>query len=151
MDSGGGIYAGGEIIIKNNVISDNSASKGGGIYASGNIINNLIHNNTAGEGGGIYGSGNIINNTIVNNSSYGEGGGGGIKCIDDAIIINTIIYGNSATEIEEEGHGGGWYILIVTLQIHIFRIVTFREVLNLLVVMEQEQIMIVLAINITLI
>lgn len=86
-------------------------SRGGGIYAIGNvkILNNTIIGNTAGAGGGIYiSSGNdcvINNNVIYNNSAASEGGGVYCYANDDklsASFNNNTIYNNSASK-----NGGG--------------------------------------------
>lgn len=75
---GAGIYTGGSsgIIIEENIIVDNhgdEVANGGGITTWDDIIirNNVIANNSAGEGGGIYvySTATIYNNTFVGNSS----------------------------------------------------------------------------------
>jgi len=82
--------------IRNNVITDNSASRGGGVaYCDGAILNNTISQNSAGRGGGlIYCNGRIENNVITGNSSSGEGAAGLYHC--DGLIRNNIIADNVA-------------------------------------------------------
>ncbi|MBC8322151.1 MAG: right-handed parallel beta-helix repeat-containing protein [Candidatus Marinimicrobia bacterium] len=75
--AGGGIYASGSAILKNNCISDNTAPRqGGGAFITGNVslYNNVFHSNSGALVGGIIisnGSGNIINNTFADNDSAG--------------------------------------------------------------------------------
>ena len=97
--------------ITNNTISNNSSPVGGGLFfesvAGGTpvIKNNTITNNTAtgtsGFGGGIYYrycSSTITNCTIANNTAAGaSGGGGAIYCMGNPVFINTILWGNTAT------------------------------------------------------
>ena len=102
------------IDIDNNTISGNSSSEGGGLscnlYRDGSSMvlrNNMITENSASwAGGGIHCVGfpspEIINNTICNNSvTYGGGygWGGGIYCgtNSDPIILNSILWGNTAS------------------------------------------------------
>jgi len=107
LDSGigGGIccFDDQDLLIKNTIISGNTATFGGGIYlyqASPLLINNLIIYNQAAAGGGIIFNGNsyasVINNTICDNTV--SDGGGGIICHENSHpgLINTIIYGNTA-------------------------------------------------------
>ena len=104
---GGGIYcnANTTIVIKNNIISNNSADGyGGGICntypSSPNISNNIITNNSCGTmGGGIYCNGSnpiITNNTISNNSAAS---GGALYCSNnsDPVFNNSILWGNTAS------------------------------------------------------
>ncbi len=91
--------------IRNNIIKDNSASWGGGIYMIGGmfeadplILNNLIYNNRATWGDGIYANNSwatVRNNTIVAN---GDMNGTGIEAIGywnpSPTIINCIIWNN---------------------------------------------------------
>jgi hypothetical protein len=92
--------------ISNNVVHGRSG-EGGGILLFNNtnhtvIANNLIFQNSASAGGGIYNRGSeseIINNTIINNSASEEGGGYGefsIPTSANAVIVNTILWGNQA-------------------------------------------------------
>ncbi|KPL07662.1 hypothetical protein AMJ86_03515 [bacterium SM23_57] len=117
---GGGIYCRGSgPIIRNNIITENGAYKGAGIYCESQsypqIYSNLIcGNETASsqydsDGAGIYSTGsspvvsnNIIRNNIALLSWPGYGYGGGISCFySNAIITNNTIVNNQAS------HGGG--------------------------------------------
>ncbi len=100
-----GIYCGisSTATITNNIITNNLASMGGGIYCSSNttITDNTIVSNSANNGGGIYcnSNANITNNAITNNSAIY--GGGGIYCSSNATITNNTIANNLANS------GGG--------------------------------------------
>ncbi|HGJ66049.1 TPA: hypothetical protein ENS27_11770 [bacterium] len=102
--SGGGIYcASASPIIRNNIIINNSALNGGGIFSDGKaapiIENNIIANNLAlREGGGIllsYANSVIRNNIIARNTS--RVGSGlwlafcSVKLINNTIADNTVI------------------------------------------------------------
>jgi beta propeller repeat protein len=101
---GGGIYCEGyRAVITHNVVYNNSAGYGGGIYASNSatISNNVVYNNSAAHGGGIYsGYCNLFNNTIVNNDvskSPESGRGGNVYVYFDygmeSVLVNNIICG----------------------------------------------------------
>jgi parallel beta-helix repeat protein len=85
---------------------------GGGIlvysYSNPRIENNIITDNHAPIGGGIYCSVNaspvFVNNTIAYNTATGNGGGISCESNSDPILLNNILYGNSATA------GGQLYI-----------------------------------------
>jgi len=100
--------------ISANTFQQNTAAYGGGLFATGPVINlldnlvvgNGVNNNTAaatGPGGGIWvdasGTLNMINNTLTGNTSPGSGGGvayvmtAGVELLN---IYNNIIFGNSA-------------------------------------------------------
>jgi hypothetical protein len=92
------------IISNNLVLVPDNNENGGGIslqdisansYTS--ITNNIISNNSAAKGGGINirnSKAEIANNTIVNNSA---GTGGGIWTNNNQpVVINTIVWGNQA-------------------------------------------------------
>jgi len=102
--------------IERNVITENSAGRGGGLYdCDGTIRNNIVTANTAegvllwgvlyGDGGGLYRCDGLIqNNTISGNSALGGGcpslpcvyaDGGGLTFCNGTIRDNTIT-GNSA-------------------------------------------------------
>ncbi len=132
-NSASGIYAynlsSGVLKIKNNTISDNkSSSGGGGLYAycsssSSAVItisNNTISRNSGSSGGGIYvyntgggaiawdtGSGkiNITNNTI-NDNTASSGAGGGIYARGIVTISNNTISGNTSSN----SVGGGIHL-----------------------------------------
>jgi len=111
---GGGIYCvGTSPTIINNVVCNNTAHHGAGIYledAEGRIEGNEIRTNTTtsgGNGGGIMcwdASPNISGNTIALNTA---GTGGGIHCQADSspTVANNTISENTATA----AHGGGIY------------------------------------------
>lgn len=109
---GGGIYCNGASpTIRHNVITDNRANYGGGLYVTNNsspiIRDNVINLNLAltGNGGGIVcnvgSTPTILSNTINNNGAYAYGGG--IMCYDhaSASLMGNTINGNVA------GAGGG--------------------------------------------
>jgi hypothetical protein len=91
--SGGGVYASGSAILKNNCISNNIAPRqGGGAYITGNVslYNNVFHSNTGALIGGIIisnGSGNIINNTFADNDFAGVT----IDSLSSVNFINNVI------------------------------------------------------------
>lgn len=115
-DHGGGIMNFGTLLVRNCLITDNSADGGGGISSSMGsltVISSTISNNTArgdgprgeqcGGGGGVKcstGDLRIINSAVLNNQAgiRSEGIGGGIRtgCGCTSEIINTTISGNSA-------------------------------------------------------
>ena len=112
---GGGIYFRySSLYIKNNIIWKNtSASYGGGIacyeQSSFNIISNIISQNEASEGGGIYSERRLTPKSFIKNNLICENladFGGGIYCLWNSSpeISNNTIYRNSATS-----HGGGIY------------------------------------------
>ena len=90
---GGGVYASGSAVLKNNCISNNTApSQGGGAYITGGVslYNNIFHNNEGAIIGGLLiskGSGEIINNTFADNISAGVG----IDKQSSVVFINNII------------------------------------------------------------
>lgn len=104
---GGGIYiAVGNykiITISNNIVTNNTADNGGGIYnayhGTAYISNNIIINNTSDAGGaGIYNGkadGTISENIISNNTSLVNGGGIMLfQGISSVIILNNVIADN---------------------------------------------------------
>ncbi len=107
---GGGIYCTGGARIAHNVIYNNSAFAGGGIYAgASDVADNIIYKNSAYWGGGVYiYSGSLVNNTIVNNDcskdpQYGRGGNvyAYISYSDNLVVANNNICGATS--------GGGLY------------------------------------------
>ncbi len=108
---GGGIsLANSDGSLINNVIKNNSAYYGGGLYlmalGSGIIVDKcLVANNQASNyGGGIYGFKNFITNSIVVNNSA-EVGGGAIffNSSNESVISNTTLSQNIAPQ------GGGLF------------------------------------------
>ena len=115
-DHGGGIMNFGNLLIRNCLITDNSADGGGGVSSSVGsltIISSTISENVArgdgprgeqcGGGGGVKcstGDLRIINSAVINNQAgiRSEGLGGGIRtgCGCTSEILNTTISGNSA-------------------------------------------------------
>ncbi len=109
---GGGIAASSssnsDVTVAENVIDENSATEGGGIYVGNNvraeILDNVIRMNTAqGNGGGInvsYPDAVIRRNRIIGNSASLSGGlGGGIALVGDfvtAVVTDNLIVLNQA-------------------------------------------------------
>jgi len=103
---GGAIFVKGtsDLIIRNNILSNNRASMFGGAItcrygAAPTIANNIICNNSSSSnGGGIYlfqANPRIANNTIANNTASS---GGGVYANQSApYIYSNIIYGNQAS------------------------------------------------------
>ncbi len=92
---GGGINGNGTLAtIRNNVICDNSAAYGGGLFScQATVENNTICDNSADYGGGLYGCRGVIQrNMIVGNSA---GYGGGLQECPGTIQEN-LIFGNAA-------------------------------------------------------
>ena len=94
-------------IISNNKVSSSAypTTSGGGIQCEGNsnvikVNNNLIINNSASFGGGIYcinGSPTLINNTIANNNASISGGA--LYCASSSpSFSNCIFWGNTAAK-----------------------------------------------------
>ena len=128
---GTGIDIGGNCIVRNNIIANNTnMTFGGGIYIGGNgsvITKNIIKNNVSyqyfGKGGGIYLAGNaeISYNLFDSNMALGSpagatGIGGGIcrASLNDSsggstIIINNTFVNNVASYNSSSGSGGGIY------------------------------------------
>jgi hypothetical protein len=101
------------LVFENNIVANNSFQngycKGGAIcilLGNATVQNNMIYNNTASRGAGIYhemgqgGHSLIINNTITQNTA--EISGGGIYLEDaTAWVMNTILWNNDAPYDEE--------------------------------------------------
>ena len=106
---GGGIYNAGILILKDCIITQNTASSGdssgGGIYNKGAamITGSIISGNSAHYGGGILneGTATITDCAISGNAALK---GGGINNVGTATIIGGTISGNNA-----ERYGGGIY------------------------------------------
>ncbi len=107
---GGGICCSGGAIVTHNLIYNNSAYAGGGIYAGrSTVANNVICDNSAYMGGGVYiYYGSLVNNTIVGNDcskdpEWGRGGNvyASFSYYDNLIVVNNNICG--------AGSGGGLF------------------------------------------
>ncbi len=87
--------------IANNVITDNSARRGGGglCWCGGTIRNNRITGNSAQWGGGLCWCGGTIQNNTITANGGSEGAG---LCLCGGTIQNNTITGNSAFAV-----GGG--------------------------------------------
>jgi CSLREA domain-containing protein len=118
---GGGIISGGNLTLKNSVVSNSVAIDsfgsrrfGGGIYNYGNltIVNSVIKGNSALEGGGLYndqfedydgtpyiGIITVIDSTIEDNQAEK---GGGIYNVSQVTLSGSTMIGNMATSV-----GGG--------------------------------------------
>ncbi len=109
QQQGGGVYCPdfSKAIFQNNVIQDNQAVRGAGIYFNNGspvIHHNTLQYNAAEEGGAIYVSSSnwasVLCNTIRDNTAQK---GGGIYCTASSPEMrNNVIAGNSA---EQEGGG----------------------------------------------
>lgn len=117
--SGGGIdtYHFNDSVIKNCIISNNTASDSGGgicLYkANNNIINGTVYNNAANDkGGGIY-LNNTDNNTIsgsIYNNTANISGGGIYLYEANNNTINGSVHNNTANEYNGVNGGGGIYL-----------------------------------------
>ncbi len=98
--SGGGIFASGSSVIRNNIITENSGESGGGVSGGPlTLLNNYIANNNArGSGGGVSGGPlTLLNNYIVNNNA-GSTGGAIASASTSGLIVGNTISGNSASQ-----------------------------------------------------
>ena len=105
------------VLLYSNYISGNDGATGGGVAIGGGyttMIGNLITNNTAGHGGGIYeassGAMCMTNNTIAyNHADSIDGWGGGMLSWKDSInISNCIFWGNTGVNGSQLSIAGGW-------------------------------------------
>jgi len=95
-------------------IKGGSAMYGGGIRAINSspiIKNNIITGNTADNSGGAisvydYSSPVITNNTITGNTSLYGAGGISVARYSSPVITNNILWGNGSTEIEDNPNQG---------------------------------------------
>lgn len=118
--TGGGIYNGGTLSLKNVTLSGNAAQSGGGIANGGGVSNSIgnltldntwIHDNTArGAGGGIYNSfGTLtVNNSTINNNISNDAGGGIMVDCCSASVGGTAIFNNSTISGNLAHRGGGF-------------------------------------------
>lgn len=92
---GGGIVSSSPLVVRNSIISGNTAILGGGIYMATNqgtmeITDSVIVNNTAADGGGIYQihtTSITISNSRIDSNTAPFGLGGGIYNVDGTITI----------------------------------------------------------------
>ena len=122
-NDGGGVYStGGSLLVRNSVISGNTAYNGGGISAGGNLtlINDTITGNTSGEpdsngwGGGVDSSGNLLiqSTTIARNRDFGgssidppDSAGGLYYSGPGLSAFNSIIAQNRSFQVNGEPPG----------------------------------------------
>lgn len=105
QNGGGGIYSSSQGVIKNNIISGNSTGNSGGglLGCHSKIIQNEIMDNVSVQcGGGLSDCCNEIRNNIISGNYANKYGGGIYDC--DAVIQNNKISDNYADE-----SGGGLY------------------------------------------
>ena len=94
---GGGVYASGNAVLRNNFIVDNEApGQGGGLYLTENasLYNNFVINNVGDNVGGIFisnATGQVINNTIVGNTIEDDTLGGVVITNSTVTFLNNII------------------------------------------------------------
>jgi len=112
----GGIYLeNSDALVRNNTISNNTGTDGGGINAYGcnNLIiqnNNIINNVAVGSGGGIYflqSSIRICGNTILNNQALSLGGGGIMASVNWNKLVKSLIQNNVIVNNQCDRYGGG--------------------------------------------
>ena len=102
---GGGVYASGNAVLRNNLIVGNVApGEGGGVFITGNanLYNNIIVSNVGNPTGGIFidnATGNIINNTVVNNTVVGDITGGVAIRNSTVDFLNNIIFQHEAFDL----------------------------------------------------
>lgn len=99
---------GSQPLIKNNTIKGNIADWGGGLLASYSDIvfsDNIVCDNSAYGGGGVFVGGSdqsVIDNNVFNGNfaldhPYGGGLGGGVYCDgSDVVVLNSIFWSDSA-------------------------------------------------------
>jgi hypothetical protein len=94
---GGGVYASGNAVLRNNFIVDNeSPGQGGGLYLTENasLYNNFVFHNVGDNVGGILisnATGQVINNTIVGNTIEDDTLGGVVITNSTVTFLNNII------------------------------------------------------------
>ncbi len=118
---GGGIYAKGNVTVRDSTISDNlcqgctSGLYAGGIYVSstGYLWNTTITGNFAYDGAGIYNVGTLtIDNVVISGNSATSSNtarGGGIFNGGDLTITGSLISENFARGTDTGANGGGIY------------------------------------------
>ncbi|MFZ1640435.1 MAG: Calx-beta domain-containing protein [Candidatus Contendobacter sp.] len=104
-------YDGCTLIVRNSLMSGNTAGDGGGAisnYPSSNSLLTVAHttlsNNTANYGGGIasFGTTTVSYSTLSGNQALVQHGGGIVNSIGTLTVINSTLSGNAAV-----GYGGG--------------------------------------------
>ncbi len=108
---GGGILAGGNVVLYESVVSQNTARVfGSGISAPQvTLKNSTVRDNRGGRGGGIAAFDiTLVESTVSGNSAVGIGGG--VWAIQSVTTQNSTISGNSS-----EADGGGIYATTVTI------------------------------------
>ena len=116
---GGGLYATGNIIAENSIISGNSArapgsgtTHGGGIVASSvSLMSSVVSGNQQlgfGTGGGVYADTvSLIGSSVIDNSAFGSGGG--IYATSSVTAAQSVVTGNSGLS------GGGIVAAVVSV------------------------------------
>lgn len=98
---GGGVHMRGQVW--NCYISDNAATRGGGVamYAGALLVKSVVSNNVSYYcGGGIFTDASVISNcTVVNNSIPVNNEGGGIFCQNNSAIHSSIIRNNHTRQL----------------------------------------------------
>ncbi len=114
---GGGVFAAGEIQLTGVTLENNESKKGGGLYASANLVSmvsSTVSGNSADLGGGFYAKGcpiTLTNSNISRNSARYQGGGFYAK-ESSVSITNGTVTANSATNENgtNNNHIGGGFI-----------------------------------------
>lgn len=125
---GGGVYAKGNVMLDDSIVSDNAISgggytQGGGIWTKGTITAtySTISGNTASsqpklaDGAGIYafGGGSIMHTTVAGNTATADtffADGGGIYARNDLTLSFATVTGNSVTAANNGTCGGGAFV-----------------------------------------
>jgi hypothetical protein len=106
--SSGGVRNGGDLTLRNSIVSENSNGAYGGVsnYGTIKIINSTIFNNFSFSIGGLRNDGQatVVNSTISGNSNA-EGGGGIYSSGALTVINSTITNNHSGTNLSTEGSG----------------------------------------------
>jgi hypothetical protein len=87
-------------LVKNRVLANQAAGKGGGMFATFALIqDNEVAGNSAGEGGGVYAETNssLEGNRITDNRCLGDSGGGVYMNFWGMSIKNEVFRGNAVT------------------------------------------------------
>lgn len=117
--NGGGIYSSGTLTLLNSTGAGNRAAEQGGFLATLGqgktfIRSSTITDNAASRGGGLsLGSGaELVNTTISGNRATGSGGGLYSTATARVRLTNTTVLGNTAdTSGSSSGNGGGIFVL----------------------------------------